>query len=357
MKKTLLSIAILAVSVVTFAQSDIIAAIGSDAKKIAFENFSFVDVTSNSNRLIITKNAEFPDQVVGMSYDTNRQKVIFVGMYSPDIYTYDLTSSEFTKIYASGRANSRYAIGEQFSRMGTLSNGVTYALNNNSTQLVEIKPVGNHYTVKELGALNSDANLGQYKFFGGDLIADELGNLYLISAHSNVVKINPKDMSASFLGKITGLENGFTTNGSAVMADGNILLSNAQGKGFYTLDFNTLQAKRLQNESQPIYDLASPYLLKDDNNAIASNSYMTVYPTKVTDRQITVSLKNKMTGMGQISIYDYAGNELMNAKMNLADAQNPKTLNLNSLSPGNYFLKVTDFKGQELMNEKFVLIR
>lgn len=358
MKKILLSLLATAAFGYAFGQKDVLASIGSGENTINFEDFRFVDWKKGTDQLIAAKNTEIPDQVVGMTYDKKNQKMIFTGMYAPDVYTYDLATQQFQRIYASGKAHSRCALAEQFSRMGTASNGVSYALNNGGTMLIEIQPMNGGFAVKELGALNADVNINQYKFYGGDLIADKTGHLYLISAQAQVVKINPKTMQATFAGSVKGLEEGFTTNGSAVLADGKVLLSNSAGKGFYTLDFNSLKAAKFSaNYSKPIYDLASSYLLQGVESNAVSNTFVSVYPTKITDRNITVAVNSKMEGMGVVNIYDIAGNQLITSKMNLADIQNSKTVNLNNLSPGNYIIKVTDFQGKELINEKFILLR
>ena len=359
MKKTLLSLITISTLSLGFAQQkDIIAVRGEGQTSINFQDFSFVDWKKGSDQLISAKNEDIPDQVVGMTYDNKNQKLIFIGMYSPDVFTYDFNNQQYTRIYASGRAHSKCAVQEQFSRMATASNGISYALNNNSTQLIEIQPMQNGFAVRELGAISSDLNLDNHKFFGGDLIADNAGNLYLISAYAQVIKINPKTMKADFVGVVGGIEKGFTTNGAAVLSDGQVLLSNAQGKGFYTMNLDNLKAVKVQGENnQPVYDLASPYFLKNAETSAVSNNFVSVYPTKVTERQITVSVNNQIDGMGKIGIYDMGGNELISSKMNLADALNSKTLTLNNLSPGNYIIKVIDYKGNVLINEKFILIR
>ena len=359
MKKTLLTLlALTAFNLGISQQKDIIAVSGAGTNSINFQDFRYVDLNKKNDQIISVKNQIIPDQVVGMTIDKKSEKLIFIGMFSPDVYTYDFNSQQYQRIYASGKAHSKCAVAEQFSRMATASNGITYALNNNSSQLLEIKPMNHGYAVRELGSLSADFKLDEYKFYGGDLIADDATNLYLISAYSHVLKINPKDMTAALIGTVQGLEKGFTTNGSAVLSDGSILLSNAQGKGFYSMDFANLTAKRVDIAyNTPIYDLASSYLLKDISAATISNNFVSVYPTKVTDRQLTISVNQKIDGMGQIIIYDLAGNELFTTKMNLADALNSKTLSLNNLSPGNYFVKVVDYQGNELINEKFILLR
>lgn len=359
MKKTLLSLATVFALTLSFGQQkDIIAASGEGERTINFQDFRFVDWQKGTDQVIAPKNNEMPDQVVGLTYDTKNQKILYVGMHSADIFSYDMNNRQQIRIYASGKAHSRCAVGEQFSRMATASNGISYALNNNSSQLIEIQPMNHSFAVRELGALSADFKIDNPKFYGGDLIADNAGNLYLISAYSQVLKINPKSMKAEFVGAISGIESGFTTNGSAVLSDGQILMANSQGKGFYTVNFDNLKAVKVNADyGKPVYDLASPYFLKNAEVAAVANNFVSVYPTKVTERQITVSVNNKIDGMGQVIVYDMAGNELITSKINLADVLNSKTLTLNNLSPGNYFIKVVDFQGNELINEKFILIR
>lgn len=358
MKNFLLSALILSGFATGFAQSDIIGVGGENQRTIQFQDFRFIDLKTDTEKVIVNKNSEMPDQVVGMSYDNKNQHIIFIGMYSPDIYTYNMRSGETKRIYATGTAHSKCALPKQFSRMATSSDGVSYALNNEATQLIEIRPSNGSYAVKELGALSTDINFNQLKFYGGDLIADDSGNLYLISAMSQVVKISPKNMTATYMGSVQGLEEKYTSNGAAVMANGKVLLSNASGKGFYSLDFESMKADKIASKSStPLYDLASPYFLKDTDSSIVSNRFVSVYPTKVTNRQITVSVNSKLEGMGQVIIYDIVGNELLSSKMNLTNPLNSKEVNLNSLSPGNYIIKVVDENGIELINEKFILLR
>lgn len=356
MKKILLSMT-LAASAALSAQSDLIAVSGSDAQKISFQDFRYLDLNDNlKSGAIAESSAEIPEQIVGMTYDKQNQNLVFVGMMSPDFYTYNLKSKQYTQIYKSGQAFSRCSVGEQFSRMTTAADGTIYALNNSSTALYAIKNTNGNYHVDLLGSLNlieSKESLTQTKFYGGDMIADDAGNLYLISAYSNVLKINPAKLEAEFIGKVKGIEMPFTTNGSAVMANGRILLSNAQGKGMYEMDFAGLQAKKLNDTSAPIYDLASPYLLP---SKISQNQQIAIYPTKLTEDKIFVSLQKELSGKGLVSIYDIGGNELIRKNINLSEISE-KRINTISLRPGNYIIKVKDENGKELLKENFMVVK
>src|SRR5690606_17848075 len=98
MKKTLLSALVVFGLGSGLAQSDIIAVSGENQKAISFQDFRFLDLKGENDKLIINKSSQMPEQVVGMSYDSKNQQVIMIGMYSPDIYTYSLNSGEIKRV-------------------------------------------------------------------------------------------------------------------------------------------------------------------------------------------------------------------------------------------------------------------
>ncbi len=54
--------------------------------------------------------------------------------------------------------------------------------------------------------------------WGGDMIADASGNLYVITAHNHVFKIDVQSRMATYISEIKELPAGFTTNGAVVDA-------------------------------------------------------------------------------------------------------------------------------------------
>ncbi|MBK8312007.1 MAG: hypothetical protein IPL04_14955 [Chitinophagaceae bacterium] len=79
--------------------------------------------------------------------------------------------------------------------------------------------------VTDLGTIVDDqANNGisihnSCSSFGGDIIADDEGNLYVFSARNYVFKVNLESKVATNLGVIKGLPNGFTVNAATVIAE------------------------------------------------------------------------------------------------------------------------------------------
>ena len=77
------------------------------------------------------------------------------------------------------------------------------------------------------------------------MLADEAAYLYVISAHNHVFKIDVQTRTATYLEKIKGLPEGFTTNGAVVDEDGNIIISSANSIiSYYKVDPNSLGSKR-----------------------------------------------------------------------------------------------------------------
>lgn len=343
-----------------FAQNDIVAVSGKDSKQIQFNDFRFLDVDSKTHQTISKKNYTFDDQVVGMTMDIKQENLVFIGKNSPDIFTYNLNNQSFNKIYSSGKSFSNCDLGKQFSRMTTDIKGVMYALNNNSTQLISIELKNGVYKITDLGALrlsSSNESLNNMKFFGGDLIADKSGNLYLISAFAEVLMIDPNKKTAHHLGKIKGIETNFATNGAAVTKDNLVALSNSEGKGMYIANFSNFEAKKIMSSSQPLYDMASPYFL-DLNKDKSKEVNGSIYPTKLTQKKINISIDEKINGKGEISIYNINGNKILSSSIQLnKDGKSFKELDLSNLKAGNYIIVVSSPNGEELINEKFMILR
>src|SRR5205085_4942181 len=120
----------------------------------------------------------------------------------------------------------------QVTRMVIASDGNGYALNNSGSHLVRFT-TGENAQITDLGELHDAPENGDMKIndastsWGGDLLADVSGYLYVISAHNHVFKIDVQTKTATYIQKIKGLPEGFTTNGAVVDSDGNIIISSA----------------------------------------------------------------------------------------------------------------------------------
>ncbi len=80
------------------------------------------------------------------------------------------------------------------------------------------------------------------------MIADALGNLYVISASRYVFKVDINTRQATFISTINGIPASFTTNGAAVVADDKLIVSSANSvEGYYEVDMKDWKATLLPN--------------------------------------------------------------------------------------------------------------
>ena len=129
---------------------------------------------------------------------------------------------------------------------------------------------GNKTVITDMGNLvdalsnNGISVHNQCSSWGGDIVADAFGTLYLFSASRNVFLIDPETRIATYKGTISNLSPTFTVNGAAAIDDDNVIVSSANTfEGFYKVDVDNLAATKI-NTPGKIYnasDLASCNLL------------------------------------------------------------------------------------------------
>jgi hypothetical protein len=268
------------------------------------------------------------------------------------------------------------------------SDGDGYALTNNAEHLIKFT-TNKKAVITDLGAIqddpaNGDNSIRSPRLYGGDMIADDKNNLYLISANRSVFKISIEKMTATFMGKIKGLPAGFTTNGAAVEKETTIILSSANSTmGYYKFDLKTMEAEKV-SESEEVYtasDLANGNLLtekkKNDKTEeelktvsqegrageispeLTVRYKLSVYPNPIKKgNDIYVRFNDFPAGRYQVQLFDMGGKLLsqesigVGGKMQLHLLQMPA-----SLSQGNYLVKVIGDANKErvLATERVVV--
>lgn len=370
MKKTLLLSSILIAGTLVSAQ-DITAVTGLTKGKIEFNDFRKIDLNSlNSSNVLISK----ADNLSLVSEDG---KACNCGKYiaamttnkAGDIFFIPMTQSRLMNVNTASKTGSFTNIekssldtkdqGTYFARMTTAADGFMYALNNNGTELLKISPSGN---VQNLGAASGfiaemKKLSNETQAFGGDMIADAFGNLYVISAAGNVFKLNPNNQNTSFVGKIKGLPESYTVNGAAVAKDGSVVLATTSDAGFYTLNFDSLEAKFASNYDVPVYDLSSPYLLKQNQVESLSNSSYNLYPTIVKTNELNIVSKVNEATKLDITVWNL-NNKMVYSNSVAVQSVGDFKVNLDgALQPGIYILKAVNQNGAEVINTKFTLAR
>lgn len=382
MKRKLFSLAMLSTAVFAFAQQDFYALTGNNSPNIVFSDFRFLDVergisgakifgTDSTpkvfsqvfNKNVTEEKSSFNHSqtasIASLAYDEANGKLVYIPMFSSNIYVLDPKSKDLTLIESNIIKSKSCDIGSHLTRMTAGYDGNIYAMSNSGSQFLQISKQNGKYMVTDLGSIKNDSSNGENaldvmnKGFGGDMIADSENNLYVFSASGNVFKVSTQFLNAKFIGKISGLPENYSLNGAAVNAKGNVVIASAKGEGMYELNIQDLQAKPIAgNLDIHIYDLASKYFV---NNKLSSvtGALVDIYPTKVSEDFINIKVEDqKISGNVTVEIYDLSGILIQQKTLNSIEKNRTQKIELNNLKSGIYVASVLDGKRKIILNKK-----
>lgn len=364
------------------------------------DNKTVIVRKSAPHATLIQSDAPFATSSAALAYDKKHDRLYYTPMGINELRYIDM-KSKTTKVYyfeneSFGALKSRGDVPNQITRMVIGSDGKGYALSNNADHLIQFE-TDKKPEVKDLGALNDDPANGVNSIhsmgnYGGDMIADAFGNLYLIGANAKVYKIEVKTMTATYKGRIKGLPAGFTTNGAAVEKDGEgsvVVCSSTSTNGYYRFDLQTLQAEKAssgetvfnasdlangflayskknkpedpkEEPKQPVAIVDEPAKVYQPNtsNTTPQNTVTTaqrgtpqqqqliegtisVYPNPVTTGITRVSFKDYVSGRYQVQLMDISGKLLSTQTVNVNNKLQVEELRLPQyIAKGSYMVKV-----------------
>ncbi len=387
MKKSILSLAVLFSGTLAFAQHDIYALTGKSAQQIHFNDLRSLHVDSGTpGTVLLSAEADvsvFSQNIKSMvkesrqslhhvqapamaalAYSKSGHELIFSPMYSSNIYVMNGKTRQITLVENTAVKTTACDLNSHITRMTAGSDGNIYALNNAGTQLIKISKENGRYAVTDLGAVKGTAagpeeSLATVQVgFGGDMVADAQGNLYVFSASGNVFKLSLQSMTSAFVGKITGLPEGYSLNGAAVTSDGSVIIGSAKSEGFYKVNFDGLSANSVKGGLQyPVYDLASAHLLKESSksNPESAIAGIEVYPTRVTSGELYVRIADPTVTTALINLYDSSGTKVLSKMVRNSPASDTAALNVANLKKGLYIVSVNSEKGEQLYSVKILI--
>ena len=302
----------------------------------------------------------FATNSAAMAYDKKYDRLYYTPMAINQLRYIDLKTN---KIYyfeneAFGTVTGMGDAQNQITRMVIGADGNGYALANSGEHLIRftVAKKAEATVITDLGTLTDDGSneknsVHSHAGYGGDLIADAKGFLYLITGNRNVFKIDINSKVATFMGTINGLPQGFTTNGAMVEEGSKVIVASSQSTiGYYRFDLNTMQAEKVSGD-QPVYnasDLANGVLAFEK----AKKQKREKEPVLVEEKPVeqTDVTKEKPVVQPESMISDY----------NLSVYPNPVTqgyfrVQFNQLPAGKYTMKLFDLSGQ-LISSKEILI-
>jgi hypothetical protein len=331
-----------------------------------------------------TPTAKFPTEtmVAAAAYDKKHNKLFFAPMRVADLRWIDLSAKgDATQFYSventTLKALNLNDEASQLTRMDIGADGNGYAVSNDANHLIRFT-TGKKTVITDLGnIIDAESNAGvsvhnKCTSWGGDMIADAYGKLYIITAAHHVFEINVETRIATHLGVISNLPANYTTNGAAVSDDGNIIVSSANMyESFYKFNLKDLAAVKMEgSDKYNASDLANGNLLYQ-KEADAKNKFTIttppitsdivntdskVYPNPVTGNEFKVLIDGQKAGSYNLVVTDLSGKVILNRTVNVAFKSQVETVKItNVLGKGMYFVKVTDAAKQVILSEKIIV--
>lgn len=353
-------------------------------------------------RIIIRKSAvkkeePFATNSAACAYDKKHNRLYYTPMGINQLRYIDLKAKSPSIYYFEDEAFGTVAntgdVQNQITRMVIASDGNGYALTNNAEQLIQFT-TKNKPSITNLGAINDDPSNGKFSIknshaYGGDMVADDAKNLYLITANRRVYKISIENKTALYVGSIKGLPDGYTTNGAVVEKGNSIVVTSSNATtGYYKFDLKALQAEKISSEGAVFNasDLANANLLsakktkeekkpeepKEDvlikeeklQNAVnksirgdeGKEPGLAVYPNPVTASFTRLSMTDYPDGDYEVQLLDLSGKLVKKQAIRVNGKSQVANFNLpGEIAKGTYLIRVQNESGSIMNSEKVIV--
>jgi hypothetical protein len=325
--------------------------------------------------------APFSTGVAAMAYDKKNNRLYFTPMFIDQLRYLDLKTM---KLY--------YVTDQPFTKFGTMHNdegkiitrmviapdGNGYAVSNDATSFIRFT-TGKKLIVTHLGSLVDDPSNGSVSIqnrcssWGGDMIADDAGALYIISARNSVYKIDVETKAAKLIAYIKGLPQDFTSNGAVVTPEGKVLVSSAvNGNAYFLVDPKDWTATQYTTPAGIFRssDLANSNFLQtkpktQPTDVIATRvspsanmvpSQFMVYPNPVRNNRFSVQFGKVTAGNYNIELTDAMGRVVMQKKISVLAEDQVESFSVSSgISRGVYLIKVINTDNKSVLSDKLVV--
>lgn len=348
---------------------------GADEKTVVFDALSRKQFEQSADaRWGKALHAPFSTGVAATAYDRKNNRLYFTPMYIDQLRYIDLKSMKvfyvqdqpFTKL-----GNMHGSEGKIMTRMVIAPDGFGYAVTNDGKALVRFS-TGKKMQIEQLGSLIDDPSnsISIHKktvSYGGDMISDDEGNLYIISSRNHVFRVSIDSRVAKYLGQISGLPDRFTVNGAVVAGDGALLVSSAvDGSSYYVVDPSdwTAQPYAIAPQVYRSSDLAnSNYLSRKKTKTIetiARNVWtanqVQVFPNPVVTDRFSVQFSSVPQGEYTVELCDIMGRTLLQRRVNIQSALVSQEIPVAATTAkGVYLVKVMDRNNKSMFEQKLMV--
>lgn len=350
---------------------------GVDGKQMAYDAASKKQVEAKIDAGF--SQVPFSTGVAAIAYDKVNNRIYYTPMFIDQLRYIDLKTMRvyYVADQAFSGGNARNDEAKIVTRMVIAPDGYGYAVTNDATSFIRFS-TGKKLIIEQLGSLVDDpSNTGisvhnRCSSWGGDMVADDAGNLYMFTAHNSVFKVNIETKVATWLGAVQGLPVDFTMNGVVVTDDGNLLAgSQIYAKGWYVIDPKSWNATPYKSPNG-VYltsDLANSNILSTRKKSpseiptmsqldLLSSNLVQLYPNPMSMRnnQFKLQFNKLQTGDYTVELTNVTGEQVMTQKVNVGGEGQVHTISLKkNTAQGIYLVKVTDIYGKSVFTQKLVV--
>lgn len=344
--------------------------------------FVLLDAASKKELSANAQQLPTTSMVAAAAYDKKHDKLFFTPMRIGELRWIDLSAKgDAPKFYTEQTQllNSLDLKDEanHITRMDIAADGNGYAISNDGNHLIRFT-TGKRTVITDLGNLiDAESNKGGISIhnkctsWGGDMVADAYGKLYIISANHQIFKVDIDTRITTHIGTITGLPANYTTNGAAVDDNENIVVSSANTfEGYYRFSLKDLAATKIENSDTKYNasDLANGNLLfQKEADAkrsfglaplpqVVASTDARIYPNPVTTGEFKVLFDGLQAGQYTVAISDLSGKALQATKVIVSSKLQAQTVKIGTtLAKGMYLVKVTDATNKMIFTDRIMV--
>ena len=315
--------------------------------------------------------------VAAIAFDQGTNRLFYVSM-SDDILRYIDLSTMI--VYAdpelsfSKAGNYTFKSNDPVNRLVITPDGYGYTITTNN-RLIRFT-TNNKPSFTDMGELKDDPRNREMSILntcvnpGGDMVADDAGNLYLITASNRVYKIGIKTRVATWLATIAKLPATFMTSGAAINENGNLLVSSSvYTEGSFIVDHKSWKASP-SPAIQHLYgiaDLASSNVLHIEKSnpsvilfgkPILKNGNVKVYPNPVLFDEVNVQFNDLPTGTYTIELADPLGRKVIQQKVKLTRQSQTALIQIPTITAqAFYYIRILNEKNALVSTHKLAVER
>ncbi len=317
-----------------------------------------------------------PSLAAASAFDARRQRLYFTTLFGNDLQYIDLTKKEL-KIYHVTSQNLKAfpaSAGEadNITRMVFGWDGNGYAITNNGNHVIKFTTDKNA-AITDLGSLadkagNTVSVHTKAESWGGDLVADDAGSLYLFTVAAHVFKINTGTREAEFIGTIKNLPPTFSVNAAAVDKEGNVTVASSTDAGsYFSVNMKSLKANPVTapDNMYNASDFANGNFLLTDKTSltkttpavvIKSDELVSVYPNPVKNKLVTVYFNGTLQGKHTLEVVDNSGKKIAAKTVELTTGNQSQNIQLPASAPnGIYTMHVSGKNNKNVFTGNLVV--